>query len=118
MKFAPLLVYNQELEQYVKNLQMDLLEALFDKEALREELKIQKTKVAKLEEENLQIQKNRQELKNSRTMAHAKDVEIQKLKEQLQEIQGRHKKLRVDRDILAEELENVKKAIGDKDTLA
>ena len=58
MKFAPLLVYNQVLEQYVKNLQMDLLEALFDMEAPCEELKIQKTMVAKLEEENLQIQKN------------------------------------------------------------
>ena len=50
-------------------------------------------------------------------MAHAKDVEIQKLKEQLQEIQVRHNKLCVDRDNMAEELENVKKAIGDKDTL-
>ena len=30
MKFSPLLVYNQDLEQYIKNLQMDLLEALFD----------------------------------------------------------------------------------------
>ena len=41
-------------------------------------------------------------------MAHAKDVEIQKLKKQLQDIQGRHKKLRVDRENLAEELEEIK----------
>lgn len=79
MKFSPLLVYHEELEYYIKNLQMDLLEALFDKEALREELRTQKLKVAKLEEQNLEIQKIHQELKDSRTMAHAKDVKIQKL---------------------------------------
>lgn len=108
MKLSPLLVYNQDLEQYVKNLQMDLLEALFDKEALREELETQKLKVAKLEEQNLEVQKIRQELKNNRTIAHAKEVEIQKLKNQLQDIQGRHRKLRVNRDDLAEELEKIK----------
>lgn len=121
MEFAPLLVYHQELEQYVKNLQIDLLEALFDKEALHEERKTQGKKIAKLEEENLEIQKNRQELKNVRAFSHTKDVEIYKLKTQLQELQGRYKKLRVDRDNLAEELENIKsiqeKPIGDKDTL-
>ena len=35
---------------------MDLLETLFNKEALREELRTQKLKVAKLEEQNLEIQ--------------------------------------------------------------
>ena len=108
MKFSPLLVYNQDLEQYVKNLQMDLLEALFDNEALREEVETQRLKVDKLEEENLEIPRMRQELKSSRTISHAKDIEIQKLKEQLQDIQGRHKKLRVDRENLAEELEEIK----------
>ena len=87
---------------------MDLLEALFDNEALREEVETQRLKVDKLEEENLEIPRMRQELKSSRTMSHAKDVEIQKLKEQLQDIQGRHKKLRVDRENLAEELEEIK----------
>ena len=71
---------------------MDLLEALFDNEALREEVKTQRLKVDKLEEENLKIPRMRQELESSRTMSHAKDVEIQKLKEQLQDIHGRHKK--------------------------
>ena len=108
IKFSPLLVYNQDLEQYVKNLQMDLLEALFDNEALREEVETQRLKVDKLEEENLEIPRMRQELKSSRTMDHAKDVEIQKLKEQLQDIQGRHKKICVNRENLAEELEEIK----------
>ncbi|KAE8816592.1 hypothetical protein D1007_05933 [Hordeum vulgare] len=35
MKFSPLFVYNQELEQYIKKLQMDHLGAIFEKEALR-----------------------------------------------------------------------------------
>ena len=34
---------------------MDLQEAIIDKEAVREELKTQKLKVAKLEEQNLEI---------------------------------------------------------------
>ena len=41
-------------------------------------------KVAKLEEQNLEIPEIRQELKDSRTMAHAKDVENQKFGTQLQ----------------------------------
>ena len=63
---------------------MDLQEAVFDKEVFREELRTQKLKVAKLEEQNLEIPEIRQELKDSRTMAHAKDVETQKLGTQLQ----------------------------------
>ena len=87
---------------------MDLLEALFDNEALQEEVETQRLKVDKLEEENLEIPRMCQELKSSRTMSHAKDIEIQKLKEQLQDMQGRHKKLRVDRENLAEKLEEIK----------
>ncbi|KAE8812452.1 hypothetical protein D1007_10595 [Hordeum vulgare] len=86
MKFSPHLVYNQELEHYVKNLQMDLLEALFDTEALRDDLKVRKLKVANQEKQDLEIQKIRQELKGSQTMSHAKDVEIEKLKNQQQKL--------------------------------
>src|SRR3954465_4069089 len=68
------------LHQEVK---MDLREAVFDKEAFREELRTQKLKVAKLEEQNLEIPEIRQELKDSRTMVHAKDVETQKFGMQL-----------------------------------
>ena len=46
---------------------MDLQGAVFDKEAFREELRIQKLKVAKLEEQNLEIPEIRQELKDRRT---------------------------------------------------
>ena len=74
------------LHQEVK---MDLQEAVFDKEAFREELRTQKLKVAKLEEQNLEIPEIRQELKDSRTMVHAKDVETQKFGTQLQNIKGR-----------------------------
>ena len=63
---------------------MDLQEAVFDKEAVREELRTQKLKVAKLEEQNLEIPEICQELKDGRTMAHAKDVETQKFGTQLQ----------------------------------
>ena len=69
------------LHQEVK---MDLQETVFDKEAFREELRTQKLKVAKLEEQNLEIRKIRQDLKDSRTMVHAKDVETQKFGMQLQ----------------------------------
>ena len=63
---------------------MDLQEAVFDKESFREELRTQKLKVAKLEEQNLETSKIRQELKDSRTRVHAKDVETQKFGAQLQ----------------------------------
>ena len=65
-------------------------------------------KVAKLEEQNLEIPEIRQELKDSRTMVHAKDVETQKFGTQLQNIKGRHERLRVNRDDLAKELEKDK----------
>ena len=54
---------------------MDLQEAVFDREAFREKLRTQKLKVAKLVEQNLETPEIRQELKDSRTMVHAKDVE-------------------------------------------
>ena len=41
-------------------------------------------------------------------MVHAKDVETQKFGTQLQNIKGRHERLRVNRDDLAKELEKVK----------
>ena len=63
---------------------MELHEAILDKEAFREELRNQKLKVAKLEEQNLEIPEIRQELKDSRTMVHAKDVETRKFGTQLQ----------------------------------
>ena len=63
---------------------MDLQEIVFDKEAFCEELRTQKLKVAKLEEQNLEISKIRQELKDSRIMVHVKDVETQKCGTQLQ----------------------------------
>ena len=88
---------------------MDLQEAVFDKEAFCEELRTQKLKVAKLEEQNLEIPEIRQELKDSRTMVHAKDVETQKFGTQLQNIKGRHERLRVNRDDLAEEIEKTSK---------
>ena len=58
---------------------MDLREAVFDKEAFHEELRTQKLKVAKLEEQNLEIPEICQELKDSTTMVHAKDVETRSL---------------------------------------
>ena len=63
---------------------MDLQEAVFDKEVFREEHGTQKLRVAKLEEKNLEIPEIRQELKDSRTMVHAKDVETQKFGMQIQ----------------------------------
>ena len=81
---------------------MDLQEIVFDKEAFREELKTLKLKVAKLEEQNLETSKIRLELKDSRIMVHAKDVETQKFGTQLQKYKGRHERLR---DDLAKELE-------------
>ena len=64
---------------------MELQEVVLDKEAFHEELRTQKLKVAELEEQNLEILEIHQELKDNRTMVHAKDVEIQKFGTQLQE---------------------------------
>ena len=58
---------------------MDLQEAVLDKEAFREELKNQKLKVAKLEEQNLEIPEILQELRDSRNMVHDKEVETRSL---------------------------------------
>ena len=58
---------------------MELQEAVLDKEAFCEELRNQKLKVAKLEEQNVEIPEIRQVLKDSRTMVHAKDVETRSL---------------------------------------
>ena len=60
--------------------------------------------VAKLEEQNLEIPEICQELKEIRTMVHAKDVETQKFGTQLQNIKGCHERLRVHRDDLARNL--------------
>ncbi|KAE8821707.1 40S ribosomal protein S5-1 [Hordeum vulgare] len=108
VKFSPVVVYNHELEHYIKNLQMDLLSELFENDALRESLKTEKLKVANVKKHDLEIQKLREDLKNSQAMAHVGDVEIQKLKNQLLELQGRHRKLRVNREYMAEELEKIK----------
>ena len=62
---------------------MELQEAVYDKEAFHEELKTQKLKAAKLEEQNLETSKIRHELKDSSIMVHAKDVETQKFGTQL-----------------------------------
>ena len=87
---------------------MDLQEAVFDKEVFREGPRIQKLKVAKLEEQNFEILEICQELKDSRTMVHAKDVQTQKFGMQLQNIKGCHERLSVNRDDLAKELEKDK----------
>ncbi|KAE8780406.1 hypothetical protein D1007_46487 [Hordeum vulgare] len=108
VKFSPVLVYNQELEHYIKNLQIDLLSKLFENDALRESLKTEKLKVANVKKHDPEIQKLRQDLKNNQAMAHAGDVEIRKLKSQLLELQGRHRKLHVNTEYLAEELEKIK----------
>ena len=76
----------QDMEYYIiRKFKMNLQEAVFYKEAFREELRTQKLKVAKLEEQNLEVLEIRQELKDSRTMVHAKDVETQKFGTQLRE---------------------------------
>ena len=58
---------------------MELLKAVFDEKAFSEELRNQKLKVAKPEELKLEVPEICQELKDSRTMVHAKGVETQKL---------------------------------------
>ncbi|KAE8816484.1 hypothetical protein D1007_06090 [Hordeum vulgare] len=108
VNFSPVLVYNQELEHYIKNLQMDLLSELFEIDALCESLKTEKLKVDNVKKHDPEIQNLRQDLKNSQAMTHAGDVEIEKLKNQLLELQGRHQKLRVNREYLAEKLEKIK----------
>ena len=63
---------------------MDLQEAVFDKEAFHEELRTQKLKVAKIQEQSLETSKIRQELKDSRIMVHVEVDETQKFGMQLQ----------------------------------
>ena len=86
-------MYHQDLECYIKKFRVDLQEAVFDKEAVREEHGTQKLKVAQLEEQNRETSRIRQELKDSRTMVYAKYVETQKFGTQLQNNKGRHERL-------------------------
>ena len=55
-------MYRQDLEYYINFFKMDLQEAVFYKKVVREELRTHKLKVAKLEEQNLEAPKIRQEL--------------------------------------------------------
>ena len=87
---------------------MDLQEAVFDKEVFREELRTQKLKVAMMEEQNLETSKIRHELKDNKIMVHVEVDETQKFGMQLQNIQGCHERLWVNRDDLAKELEKDK----------
>ena len=77
----------------------------------------QKLKVAMMEEQNLETSKIHHELKDSRIMVHVEVDETQKFGMQLQNIQGRHERLRVNSEGLAKELEkdkhDRKKPIGD-----
>ena len=77
-------MYHQDLEYYIKKFRVDLQEAVFDKEVVREGLRTQKIEIAKLEEQNLEIPEIRQELKDDRTMVHDKEVETQNFGTQLQ----------------------------------
>ena len=60
-------MYHRDLEYYIKKFRVDLQEAVFDKEVFCGELGNQKLKVAKLEEQNLEIPEIRLELKDRRT---------------------------------------------------
>ncbi|KAE8806758.1 hypothetical protein D1007_17120 [Hordeum vulgare] len=121
VKFSPVLVYNQELGNYIKNLQKDLLSEFFENDALREGLNTEKQKVVNVQKHDLEIQKLPEDFKNSQTMAHAGDVEIQKIKNQLLKLQGRHRKLHINMEYLVEELEKTKpdqkKATYDEDMI-
>ncbi|KAE8810878.1 hypothetical protein D1007_12377 [Hordeum vulgare] len=81
VKFSPVVVYNQELEHYIKNLQMGLLSKLFENDALRESLKTEKLKVANVKKHDPEIQKLRQDLKNSQARAHPGDAENREAQE-------------------------------------
>ena len=94
-------MYHRDLECYIKKLRWTYKKQYFDKEVFHEELRIQKLKVAKPEELNLEIPEIRRELEDNRTMVHAKDVETQKFGTQLRNIKGRHERLRFNSDDLA-----------------
>ena len=68
----------------------------------------QKLKVAMMEEQNLETSKIHHELKDSRIMVHVEVDETHKFGMQLQNIQGCHERLWVNRDDLAKELEKDK----------
>ena len=87
---------------------MDLREAVFDKEAVREQLRTQKLKVAKLEEQNLEILEISQELKDRRTWFMSRRLKPRSLERNFGNIKGRQKRLHVNRDDLAKELEKDK----------
>ena len=77
---------------------MDPQEAVFDWEAIHEELRTQKLKVAKLEEQNLEIPEIHQELKDSRTWFMPRMLKPRSLECNSRNIEGRHDRLCVNRD--------------------
>ena len=76
-------MYHQDLECYIKKLKWTFRSHIWQggNSWRTQEPEAQ---VAKLEEQNLEIPEICQELKDSMTMAHAKDVETQKFGMQLQ----------------------------------
>ena len=69
---------------------MDLWEVVCAKEAVREQLKAQKLKVAKLEEQNLEIPKICQELKDRRTWFIPRMLKPRSLERNSRNIKGCH----------------------------
>ena len=88
---------------------MDLQEAVFDEKAFREGLMTQKLKVAKLEEQNLEIPEICQDLKDNRTWFMSRLLKPRSLERNSRNIKGCHERLRVNRDGPTEELEKISK---------
>ena len=101
-------MYHQDLECYIKKFKVELHEAVLDKEAFLEELRNQKLKVAKLEELQPWDTRDLSGTEGQYDHGSCEGCWNQKFGTQLQNIKGRHKRLRVNRVDLAKELEKDK----------
>ena len=96
------------MECYIKKFRWTYKKQYFDKEVFHEELGTLKMRVAKLEEQNLEIQEIRQELKDRRTWFMPRMLKPGSLERNSRNIKGCHERIRINRDDLAKEHEKDK----------
>lgn len=96
-KMSEMAKYNQDMEQYIKNLQMDHLQDLFREKDLRAEIESHDHMEEKFETQEYELETLRSDLDDS----HA---EIKQLQAQLKKVRNHNKKLRTNHNSLKDRL--------------
>ena len=96
-KISSMSNYNQDMEQYIKNLQMDHLQDLLNEKNLLAEIEAHDSMEEKFETQEYEIETIRLDLDDSQ-------AEVKKLQAELKKVQDQNKKLRIDNEFLKDRL--------------